>query len=78
MKKMVTMLILSLSAVGTSAAYAQVSCMKACEESERQCIVKNSKIDIWGNRVMKPEGEKACQESSNACRRSCVEQMKGN
>jgi hypothetical protein len=72
MKTVTTMLVLVLSVVCTSVAYAQGSCLKDCEDSEKQCIAQNTKADVWGNRLVTPEKEKACQESARECRKTCM------
>jgi hypothetical protein len=72
MKTVTMMLVLVLSAVCTSVAYAQDSCLQGCDEAEKQCIAKNTKSDVWGNRLVTPEAEKACMDTGQACRKNCV------
>jgi hypothetical protein len=74
MKTVTTMLVLVLSAVCTSVAYAQADCAENCDESKKQCIAQNTKADVWGNRLVAPEKEKACQDSARECRRNCMKQ----
>jgi hypothetical protein len=77
MKTVTAMLVLVLSALSASAAYAQDSCFTGCDESEKQCIAQNTKADIWGNKLVTPEAEKACMDSAKACRKECVKKSMG-
>ena len=74
MKNVTTMLVIVLSAVCTSVAYAQAGCVENCDEIKKQCIAQNTKTDVWGNRLVTPEKEKACQGSARECRRNCMKQ----
>ena len=74
MKTVTTMLVLVLSAVCASVAYAQSSCLKECNESEKQCIAQNTKTDVWGNKLVTPEKEKECKDSTLECKKNCVRQ----
>jgi hypothetical protein len=77
MKTVTTMLVLVLSAVCTSVAYAQDSCFNECDEKEKQCMAQNTKADIWGNKLVTPEAEKSCMDSAKACRKECVKKSMG-
>jgi hypothetical protein len=72
MKTVTTMLVLAVSAFCTSVAYAQAGCVESCEEGKKQCITQNTKLDVWGNKLVTPEKEKACQDSAQECRKNCM------
>lgn len=72
MKKVTALFVLALSAISLSAAHAQTTCQKACAANEKRCLAKHTKMDFWGNKLVTPEGERACLETSQQCRKDCV------